>query len=128
MPEEMEIARLASYGTNTDESFRVMGEYTGRILKGEKSGDLPIQQSTRFEFVINLKTALRDRVDASSVLFPAPQPRLVAGLCCALAVLRWQESCAYRLNAMTLFSAGVAHQLAQLSISSRRLSNRSPRR
>ena len=48
---------LMSYGTNTDENFQVMGEYTGRILKGEKSGDLPIQQSTNFEFVINLKTA-----------------------------------------------------------------------
>jgi hypothetical protein len=31
-----------SYGTNTDENFQVMGEYTGRILKGEKVGDLPI--------------------------------------------------------------------------------------
>jgi len=48
---------LVTYGTNTDENFRVMGEYTGRILKGEKPGDLPIQQPARFEFVINLKTA-----------------------------------------------------------------------
>jgi putative ABC transport system substrate-binding protein len=46
-----------SYGPNTDESFHVMGEYTGRILKGEKPGDLPIQRPTSFEFVINLKTA-----------------------------------------------------------------------
>jgi putative ABC transport system substrate-binding protein len=48
---------LMSYGTNTDENFQVMGEYTGRILKGEKAGDLPIQQPTSFEFVINLRTA-----------------------------------------------------------------------
>ena len=48
---------LMSYGTNTDENFQVMGEYTGRILKGEKAGDLPIQQPTSFEFVINLKAA-----------------------------------------------------------------------
>ena len=48
---------LMSYGTNTDERFHVLGEYTGRILKGEKAGDLPIQQPTSFEFVLNLKTA-----------------------------------------------------------------------
>jgi putative ABC transport system substrate-binding protein len=48
---------LMSYGTNTDENFQVMGEYAGRILRGEKAGDLPIQQPTSFEFVINLKTA-----------------------------------------------------------------------
>ena len=46
-----------SYGTNTDENFQVMGEYTGRILKGEKAGDLPLQQPISFEFVINLNTA-----------------------------------------------------------------------
>jgi putative tryptophan/tyrosine transport system substrate-binding protein len=48
---------LMSYGTNTDENFYVMGEYTGRILKGEKPGDLPIQQPARFDSVINLKAA-----------------------------------------------------------------------
>jgi putative ABC transport system substrate-binding protein len=46
-----------SYGTNTDENFYVMGEYTGRILTGEKPCDLPIQQPARFDSVINLKTA-----------------------------------------------------------------------
>jgi putative ABC transport system substrate-binding protein len=50
---------LMSYGTNADETFQVMGEYTGRVLKGEKPGDLPIQQPTKFQLVINLKTAKR---------------------------------------------------------------------
>jgi putative ABC transport system substrate-binding protein len=48
---------LMSYGVNTDERFQAMGEYTGRILKGEKPGDLPIQRPINFEFVINLKAA-----------------------------------------------------------------------
>jgi ABC-type uncharacterized transport system substrate-binding protein len=57
--EELELGGLACYGANFADTQRLVGVYTGHILKGENPGDLPVQQATKTELVIKTKRRQR---------------------------------------------------------------------
>jgi putative ABC transport system substrate-binding protein len=64
----LEAGGLMFYGTDGFEGYHVVGTYVGRILKGEKPGDLPVQESTKVELFINLKAAKALRITIPTAL------------------------------------------------------------
>ena len=68
----VEAGGLMSYGTNAPDVYRQIGVYAGRVLKGEKPGELPVLEPTKFDMAINLRTAKALGIDMpTSILLRA---------------------------------------------------------